>query len=835
MQLARRFVWGAAAAVMAFGVLAQATVVADVAPYRVIGTNSGSRIHVAPPVLPRAVRKSGATAVRGALRASRPLSVTGGAWSPVGPRLINTNGTDPEKWATGRITSLASTRVVHNTYTLYAGSGGGGVWKSSDKGLNWASLGSNTFKSLIIGAVAVDPHDPAVVYAGTGAAFQQDYGYGIYKSTNAGQTWTAVNGVAHDGSALFDGRAISNLVADPNTTGCPTTTRSCRIYASVVDVATGIDVGVTVSRNGGLTWSEPTGAGTLSGAAVTSLITDANGNLYAAVGSPSGRAGVWYSAFSPSKPASSWTRISNGLPGSGTYFQLAINLNTSWKSHSSQIVYVAVGNDNRGLLGVYRTSTGGIAGWTAIGIPPRAPYYHPNKDCPTKNAPPPQIPDFNAGNSGCDLDGQATFDLDLTAAGNSLYLGQVNLFKTDNALAKAPQWYDISNGYANVCRKLNPPPDYHQRSCAVVTHVDQHAALTVSTSPSPTTIFGNDGGVFLTPDGGRTFVNGNGATNAGSKNPQGTTVGLHPLMTTQMYGGGVTSDGKKLLIGLQDNGSILSTNAASSFNEVCCGDGAYSVINPSNTQIMYTEAPNGDVMKSVDGGTNFNDVPPPGDNAQFVAPLVMDPKNPSRLYSGQSHLWRTDNAAATWKSIGASGGTFGISAVAIAPSASGTIFVGAGDNNNNGDVWLTRNAMAAFPVWQRLTTSLPGPVTALAVDPSAPNVVYVAMDNINSGPGGFVYKGTVTGAVPHASVTWVNITHNLPNFTVRSIAVDSAHPQTLYAGGYNGAFASIDGGSTWKQLGTGLPNVQVFQFVQAHGRLYAFTYGRGTYSLPLPV
>ena len=733
--------------------------------------------------------------------------------------------------------SLAVTKVVHGAYTIYAGSGGGGLWKSTDQGLNWTALGSSSFQSLIVGAVAVDPHNASTIYAGTGASFQQDYGYGIYKSSNAGQTWTAEDGVAHDGSGLFDGRGVTDLVPDPNTTGCPTSNNACRIYASVADVATGVDVGVAVSRDAGATWTEPRGSGTLSGDAVTSLITDRAGDLYAAVGSPARAAGVWYSAFNPANPGGQWTRIVKGLPTNGTYYQLAINPNTTGKPSSAQTVYVAAGNDdgNGRFLGVFRTTTGGLSGWTAIGTPPKSPYFTPKKNCPTKNAPPPQIPDFNVGDTTrCAVDEQATFDLDLTAAGNSLYFGQINIFKTDNALAQKPQWYDISNGYGDTCKKLNPPPDYRHRTCAVVTHVDQHAALTVATSPSPTVFFGNDGGVYMTPNGGRTLINANGATRASLANPQGTFIGPHPLMTAQSYGGAVTADGKKILSGLQDNGTILSTNGGSTYAEADGGDGGYCVINPSNTRIMYDENPYASVSKSVDGGSNFNDVSPPGDNALFTAPLVVDPTNPSRLYSGQTSLWRTDNAAAKWRRIGPSS-TPGISAIAIAPRATATIFIGAGDDNNHGDVWLTQNSTAASPLWQRLTTSLPGLVTGLAVDPTSPRTVYASLNNINTGPGGFIYKGTVSGAVPHASVKWTNITANLPNVAYTAVTVDSAHPQTLYVGGYTGAYVSTNGGATWSRLGSGMPNVQVFQILKAHGRLYAFTYGRGTYSMPLPV
>ena len=833
MAAGRRPFLGCVVALIAFVVIYQASAVIGVG----LPVGRGDRTHVGAPVRPiTGVRRTGPAPPPGLLHARRSLASSTGAWVPAGPRLIDTAGKDPEKWATGRVASLAATPVRGNVYTLYAGTAGGGVWKSIDKGLDWTPLGGSSFQSPIIGAVAVDPLSTSTVYAGTGLSIQQDYGYGVYKSSNGGVSWTLEDGVAHDGSGLFDGRAVTAIVPDRNTTGCPSRRYSCRIYASVVDEATGVDVGVAVSKDAGLVWKEPTGARSLSGDAVTSLITDGHGDLYAGVSAPAKAAGVWYSAFNPVAPGVSWVRIVKGLPVNGTYYQLAINPNTAKHARSSQTVYAAAGNDNEGFLGVFRTTTGGEAGWTAVGTRPKAPYFNPNKDCSTKLAPPPQVPDINVGGNGCQIDGQATFDLDLTAAGNSLYLGQINIFKTDNATVKAPQWYDISNSYANVCKKLNPSPDYHHRTCGVVTHVDQHAALTIPTSPSPTVYFGNDGGVYATPNGGQTLVNANGATHASTSNPQGTAIGAHPLVTTQFYGAGITADGKKILGGTQDNGSIYSTNGGSG-SERCAAETART--RSSIPPIPESCTPRAWTPTYTRAST--------GEQASPMFPRLQTIRCRSsrcwptqRIRPGCTPDKPTCGARTTvrahGRNIGPTGGTPGISAAAVSAKTTGTVYIGAWDSNtNDGDVWMTRNAAAGSPSWQRLTTTLPGPVTGLAVSPTNPDIVYASLNNFNSGPGGFVFEGVVSGTVPHAKVHWSNITHNLPNITYYTVAVDQVHPRTLYAGGYSAAFVSTDDGTSWKRMGTALPVAEVFQFVQAHGRLYAFTYGRGAYSIPLPV
>src|SRR5258707_9459451 len=93
--------------------------------------------------------------------------------------------------------ALAVSGVIGDTHTYYFGGVGGGVWKSTDGGLSWRPLTDKMpdkvkDMSPSIGAIAVAPSDPNVIYAGTGeACIRGDIinGNGIYKSTDAGKTW----------------------------------------------------------------------------------------------------------------------------------------------------------------------------------------------------------------------------------------------------------------------------------------------------------------------------------------------------------------------------------------------------------------------------------------------------------------------------------------------------------------------------------------------------------------------------------------------------------------------------------------------------------------------
>src|SRR3954447_26243777 len=90
-----------------------------------------------------------------------------------------------------RVASIAG--VPGDPTTYYAGAASGGVWKTTDGGIRWVPV-SDSLPVTAIGALAVAPSDPTVVWAGTGEAWairdSDVIGDGIYKSVDAGRTWT---------------------------------------------------------------------------------------------------------------------------------------------------------------------------------------------------------------------------------------------------------------------------------------------------------------------------------------------------------------------------------------------------------------------------------------------------------------------------------------------------------------------------------------------------------------------------------------------------------------------------------------------------------------------
>jgi photosystem II stability/assembly factor-like uncharacterized protein len=140
----------------------------------------------------------------------------------------------------GRVNGVAG--VPGNPTTFYFGSVGGGVWKTVNSGRTWTPVFDEQ-PVASIGAIAVAPSSPNVVYVGTGEAdmrSQISYGNGVYKSSDAGKTW------AHLG---LDGtRQISRVVVDPREAGV--------VFVAALGHAYGANPerGVYRTRDGGKTW-----------------------------------------------------------------------------------------------------------------------------------------------------------------------------------------------------------------------------------------------------------------------------------------------------------------------------------------------------------------------------------------------------------------------------------------------------------------------------------------------------------------------------------------------------------------------------------------------------
>ena len=189
--------------------------------------------------------------------------------------------------------SAAVAGVVSQPNVYYYGATGGGVWKSTDGGINWESVSDGSvFGTGSVGAIAVSDSDPNVVYVGMGESpirGNVSHGDGVYKSTDAGKTWK------HMG--LEDTRQIPRIRVHPKNPDL--------VYVAALGHVFGPNDqrGVFRSKDGGKTWERVFNRGNKAGA-IDLILDPSNANtIYA---------GFWEVYRKP------WT-LESGGPGSGIF------------------------------------------------------------------------------------------------------------------------------------------------------------------------------------------------------------------------------------------------------------------------------------------------------------------------------------------------------------------------------------------------------------------------------------------------------------------------------------------------------------------------------------
>jgi photosystem II stability/assembly factor-like uncharacterized protein len=141
--------------------------------------------------------------------------------------------------------SVAVSGVIGQPYTYYFGAVGGGVWKTIDGGNNWFPISDSTFKASSIGAIAVAPSNPNIIYAGTGETDIRgniSIGDGMYKSDDAGTTWKHIG--------IKKANAIGAIQVHP--------TNPDFVYVAAMGNIFGPNPerGVFRSKDGGSTWKQ---------------------------------------------------------------------------------------------------------------------------------------------------------------------------------------------------------------------------------------------------------------------------------------------------------------------------------------------------------------------------------------------------------------------------------------------------------------------------------------------------------------------------------------------------------------------------------------------------
>jgi len=718
-----------------------------------------------------------------------------GSWSALGPGNIG-----------GRTRAL----VIHPTSPLimYAGGVAGGIWKTTNGGASWTPRG-DLLANLAVTTIALAAKSPDTLYAGTGEGyFNGDAirGAGIFKSVDAGVTWTQLAA-----TRTADFYYVNKVVVSAQ--------NASRIYA-----ATG--TGVWRSLDAGATWKRVLNPNLTGGCLDLALRTDRAADVAFASCGTFVQAAVYRNETAQAN--NTWKVVLRDTGMGRTSIAIA---------PSNQSILYALASSNvdgeflDGLHGVFRSTNGGTT-WTAQvrnNSPRRLdrsllsnPLFVFLEEC------------FGAAGGFIN---QGWYDNVIAVDPkdpNRVWAGGVDLFRSDDA---GKSWGLASYWW------IEPGSD------ASYAHADQHAIVfhpRYNGTTNKTMFVGDDGGLFKTLNARATTVKSTAGVCNPALNPFAWQSLNHGYGVTQFYHGLPYPDGTTWFGGTQDNGTIRGANATGTegWAEIFGGDGGFVAIDPSDTDVLYASTPGLALRKSENAGQSFglkiDGITEDGGNFLFVTPFVMDPSEPDRLWIGGSQLWRTDDAAETWDAasdVVASDGFPRVTALAVARTDSNRVLAG----TLQGYIHHNEAALAATGStgWAQ-SRPRTGWVSWVAYDPVDPSVAYATYSSF--GGGAHVWKSTNGGA------TWSALdgtgAGKLPDIPVNTIAVDPANRSHLFIGTDLGVFSSVDGGTTWLIENTGFANVPVFSLAiqpnpLAAGplpvyELFAFTHGRGAWKVALP-
>ena len=686
----------------------------------------------------------------------------------------------------GRVVAFAVS--AQSPKTFYVAAGPGGVWKTANNGHSFEPV-FDEGNLASIGDIAVAPSDDNIVWIGTGEANIRNstyYGDGVYKSTDAGRTWT------HMG--LAESHHIGRVLIHPTNPDIVYVAAQGHLYSE------NPERGVYRTTDGGRTWEKSLEVivdGVHVGATEVVMSPDDPDVLYAATYQRFRRpwtfsgAGPGSGIYRSTDGGDSWEKLANGLPG-GMLGKIGLAVYPG----DARIIYTRIENAN------------------SPGISNEA------RQQELLEGRPPSQPTLGTEVYRSDDGGDSWRKVSADAAnigGRDNYYGQIIVDPNDpDHLYVLSTRVDASyDGGSTWSRAFSYAGDNH--------------ALWVDPADSDHLLLGYDYGMAISYDGGDNWY--------------------HPdeLPMAQLYAIGVDMDYPyNVYGGMQDFGSWRGPSTKKGrfpirfedWEHMSGGDGFYNQVDPSDSRWLYSESQFGDLRRIDQKTGQRRGIEYDGEEDlrfNWNAPVLISPHNSNVLYHGANVVLRSRFRGESWEIISPDLTTNdatkidGVGAVQYctitsldeSPVVRGILWAGTDDGN----VWITRDGGAT---WSNLNDRIPqqegywvSRVEASHHHAGTAYVTYTGLHRDDFRP--FVYKTTDYGN------TWTAIVSGLPEASVNVIVEDRLHPELLFAGTDTGVLVSLDGGSTWSSFRNDMPVIPVHDLV-IHPRendLVVGTHGRG--------
>jgi photosystem II stability/assembly factor-like uncharacterized protein len=680
----------------------------------------------------------------------------------------------------GRVTAVAG--HADQPYVYYMGATGGGVWKTTDGGLRWRPMTDSTRMAGSIGAIAVAPSDPNVVYVGTGESPPRGNvspGNGMYRSTDGGRTWTAIG--------LADAGQIAHIHVHP---GDPD-----HVLVAVLGhiFGPGEQRGVFRTRDGGRTWQRVLFRDANTGAIDLAMDPTNPRILYAALWQARRYPWTFESGgpgsgiFKSTDGGDTWREITRnpGLPDSGVVGKVGLAVSPV----AADRVWAIVEHEQGG---VFRSDDGGNR-WQRVNeerrLRQRAWYYsHIYADPADEETV--YVLNVQFAKS---VDGGRTFTTIFAPHGDH------------HALWIAPndpkRMVNGNDGGANVSfnggvtwTAQNNQPTAQMYHASTTTHFPY-------------------------------YVCGGQQDNSTICVPSRTTSGA--ITTSDYY-----------TVGGCESGFVASRADQPDVSFAGCYGGQLDRYDRATEQErsinVWPDNPMG--WGAADLKYRF----------QWTYPIMHAPQDPNVLYVTSQHVHRTTNEGQTWETIspdltrndktkqGPSGGPitkdntsveyYGtVFALAPSPKDANVLWAGSDDGlvhvtRDGGRTW-TNVTPRELPEWAL--------ISIIDASPHDASTAYVAATRYKLDDfAPYVFKTSDYGR------TWRKIVTGIPaGHFVRVVRQDPEQAALLYAGGEFGAYVSFDDGARWQSLQLNLPVVPVHDLVVKESDLVMASHGRSFWIL----